>query len=525
MRVGREDREFSANRLSAAKGAGLATVSSTIVKPQWGQVDFAAVSDFWQLGQLSVRLMQEVSHEQCRSTTEIAGRPAPPRSRVGRLPALLVSTPVAADGLLLAAERGFSFADPYALGQLFVGVALFAAVVALSQQHDRAFSPAMVYLVLGAVAAAIVRLIGVDWLDPETDAALIERLAEFAVIIALFAAGLRLDRPLRAREWHSTWRLIGIVMPLTIAAVTLFGVTAMGLSLGAAVVLGAALAPTDPVLASDVQVGPPGDEDEPEPQFALTSEAGLNDGLAFPFVFLGLFIAGEGGTGWVAEWLVADLVYAIVVGLALGAAGGYVTAAGLRELRERELLIPQLDGWLSISAVLAIYGATELVGAYGFLAAFAGGLAFRRYERDHEQHGRVHAGADTVEKMSELGLVLLLGSMVTTAGLGNPGIAGWLLVPLLLIGIRPLVTLGAFGGSPVPRYERGFIGWFGIRGIGSFYYVAVAIEAAVLTEAEAEKVFWTVVVLTGVSILVHGLTAAPLSRRLEGAERRAGPPL
>jgi NhaP-type Na+/H+ or K+/H+ antiporter len=425
----------------------------------------------------------------------------------------------ALDGVLLAAERGFSFADPYALGLLFVGIAVLAAVIALSQQHDRPFSPAMVYLVLGAGAAAIVRLIGVDWLDPETDAALIERLAEFAVIIALFAAGLRLDRPLSAGQWHSTWRLIGLVMPLTIGAVALFGVTAMGLSLGAAVVLGAALAPTDPVLASDVQVGPPGEEHEPEPQFALTSEAGLNDGLAFPFVFLGLFIAGEGGTGWIPEWLVADVLYAVVVGVALGAAGGYVTAAGLRQLRERELLIPQLDGWLSISAVLALYGATELVGAYGFLAAFAGGLAFRRYERDHEQHGRVHAGADTVEKMSELALVLLLGSMVTTAGLGDPGLAGWLLVPLLLLVIRPLVTLGAFGRSAVPKHERLFIGWFGIRGIGSFYYVAVAVDSAVLSEAEAEKVFWTVVILSGVSILLHGLTATPLSRRLEEAER------
>jgi NhaP-type Na+/H+ or K+/H+ antiporter len=428
---------------------------------------------------------------------------------------------VALDSPLLAAERGFSFADPYALGQLFVGVAVLAAVVALSKQHDRPFSPAMVYLVLGSVAAAIVRLLGVDWLDPETDAALIERLAEFAVIIALFAAGLRLDRPLRAGEWHSTWRLIGLVMPLTIAAVAVFGLTAMGLSLGAAVVLGAALAPTDPVLASDVQVGPPGDEHEPEPQFALTSEAGLNDGLAFPFVFLGLFIAAEGGAGWVAEWFVSDVLYAIGVGLLVGAVGGYVTAAGLRQLRERELLTPQLDGWLSISAVLAIYGATELVGAYGFLAAFAGGLSFRRYERDHEQHLRVHAGADTVEKMSELGLVLLLGSMVTTAGLASPGVAGWLLVPLLLVVIRPLVVLGAFTGSRLPKHERGFIGWFGIRGIGSFYYVAVAIEAAVLTEAEAETVFWTVVVLSGASILVHGLTATPLSRRLEAAERRA----
>ena len=417
----------------------------------------------------------------------------------------------------IAADPGFSLGDTFALGQLFVGLVLFVAVVALSQQHERAFSPAMVYLVLGAAAAAVIRLLGVDWLDPIEDAELVERLAEFAVIVALFAAGLKLDRPLERASWLSTRRLILLVMPLTIGAIAAFGATAMGLSLGAAVILGAALAPTDPVLASEVQVGPPGDEDEPEPQFALTSEAGFNDGLAFPFVFLGVFIAGEGGTDWLPEWLAADVLYAIVVGIGLGVAGGYLTAAGLRQLRLRDLLLSRLDGWLSLAAVLAVYGATELVGAYGFLAAFAGGLAFRRYERDYEYHGRVHDGAETVEKISELALVLLLGSMVTISGLSTPGVAGWLLVPLLLLAIRPLVTLAAFVRTPLPLPERAFVGWFGIRGIGSFYYVAAAIGHGVLSESEALTVFWTVVVVTGVSILAHGLTATPLSRRIRPA--------
>jgi sodium/hydrogen antiporter len=421
--------------------------------------------------------------------------------------------------IVLGADPGFSSGDPYALAQLFVGLVVFAAVIALSQQHKRAFSPAMVYLVLGAAAAGLVRALGVDWLDPVEDARLIERLAEFAVIVALFGAGLKLDRPLRWHEWASTARLILIVMPVTIGAVAAFGAAAMGLSLGAAVILGAVLAPTDPVLASDVQVGPPGEEQkEREPQFALTSEAGLNDGFAFPFVFLGVFIAVEGGTEWLPEWLAADIAYAITVGIGLGAAAGYLTAAGARWLRDRGLLLAQFDGWLSLAAVLAVYGATELVGAYGFLAAFAGGLAFRRHELEHESHGRVHAGAETVEKIAELTLVLLLGSLVTWGGLATPGLAGWLLVPLLLVAIRPLATLAAFDRSPVPLRERAFIGWFGIRGIGSLYYAAATIDGRLLAETEAVTVFWSVVVLAGVSILAHGLTATSLSRRVERAD-------
>lgn len=416
----------------------------------------------------------------------------------------------------LGADPGFSSGDPYAVGQLFVGLVVFAAVIALSRQHQRAFSPAMVYLVLGAAAAGLVRALGVEWLDPIRDAELIERLAEFAVIIALFGAGLKLDRPLRSRAWASTVRLIVIVMPLTIAAVAAFGAGAMGLSLGAAVILGAVLAPTDPVLASDVQVGPPGEaEAEPEPQFALTSEAGVNDGVAFPFVLLGVFIASEGGIGWLPEWLAADVIYAITVGVGLGAAAGYLTAGGAHWLRERDLLLAQFDGWLSLAAVLAVYGATELVGAYGFLAAFAGGLAFRRYELGHESHARVHAGAETVEKITELTLVLLLGSLITWSGLAAPGVAGWLLVPLLLVVIRPLATLVAFARSRIPLGERAFIGWFGIRGIGSFYYAAAVIHAGLIAETEAVKLFWSVTVLVGVSILVHGVTATSLSRRVE----------
>lgn len=421
--------------------------------------------------------------------------------------------------LPFAADRGFSFADPYAIGLVFVGAVLLAAVVALTKERERAFTSAIIYLLFGAVAAGVLNLLDVGLLDPFEDYQVIERLAEFAVIIALFGAGLRIDRPLGWRAWRSPLLLLAVAMPVTIAGIALWGTTVMGLSLGAAVILGAALAPTDPVLASDVQVGPPGDDDEPEPNFALTAEAGGNDGLAFPFVFLGIYIAAEGGSDWLGEWALADVLYAIPVGVLLGAIAGHGIARLSMFLRRRSLMHERFDGWLAVAATFAVYGAAEVAGAYGFLAAFAAGLAFRRHEAEHESHARVHAGAETVEHFSELALVLLLGSTVTLAGLAEPGLAGWLLVPLLLLVIRPLATVIALLPTSVRRDERLFIGWFGIRGIGSFYYVAVALHAGVLAANEASVVYWTVVACVGVSIIAHGLTSTPATRKLTRRER------
>lgn len=413
-----------------------------------------------------------------------------------------------------AAGAGFEFGDVAALGLLFAGVALFLAVGTLSQQGERAFSAAVVYLLLGAILSLALGLLGVELLEPLEDAAVIERLTEFAVIVSLFSAGLKIERRLRWDEWRAPAMLLAVAMPLTIAGVAAFASLAMGLSLGAAVLLGAVLSPTDPVLADDVQIGPPGDREEPEAQFALTAEAGANDGLAFPFVFLGIFIASRDGTAWLAEWALADVLYASVAGVAVGALLGRQMGRMVLGLRARGWLRPELDGWLAIATVLVVYGFTEAIGAYGFLAAFAGGLAFRRHERHHEYHGRVHAGAETVENFSELAIVLLLGSTVTLAGLGEPGLSGWLLVPLLLVAIRPLAAVVSLARTRLDLRERLFVGWFGVRGIGSFYYAAVAIESGVLAADEAAILYWTVIACVGVSILAHGFTARPATRRL-----------
>jgi NhaP-type Na+/H+ or K+/H+ antiporter len=412
----------------------------------------------------------------------------------------------------LGAATGFDVGDPWALGLAFAGVAVFAAIGALSHEHERAFSASLIYLGLGGVAAAALALFGFAWIDPVQDASVIEHITELAVVIALFSAGLKVDRALRWSEWRTVTRLLVIGMPALIVAAAAFGNAVMGLSLGAAVVLASALAPTDPVLAGDIGIGPPGDEDEHEPHFAITAEAGFNDGLAFPFVLLGLAIAAEGGYG---EWAAADVVYAIVMGTAVGAALGMAAAWSMVRLRDRELLTHHFDGWVGIAVTLLIYGATEAVDGYGFLAAFVGGLAFRRYERDHELNARVHDGAEVAEKFGELAVILLLGSMLTFDGLGAPGVAGWGLALLVVFVLRPLTVNLALLGSRMQRPgERAFVAWFGVRGVGTLFYVATIAAAGALGDDERELVVWTAIACVVLSIVVHGVTAGPLKRWL-----------
>jgi sodium/hydrogen antiporter len=425
---------------------------------------------------------------------------------------------------LFAAKPGFDFLDTFDLGVLFIGIAVFAAVGALSHQHERAFSASLIYLGLGAAAAVAIATFDIDWIDPVADADLVEHLAEAALVIALFSAGLKLDRPLTFRDWSTVSRLLLLAMPLTIAGIALLGGALLGLSTAAALLLGAALAPTDPVLAGDIGVGPPGHEDEHEPNFALTAEAGLNDGLAAPFVLAGVLIAEE-QDAWGLEWFASDVLYAILVGVAIGAATGTLAAWSVKRLRSSELLDATFDGFHAIATALVIYGVVEIVAGYGFLGVFAGGIAFRRYEHDHEMNASVHEGAERIEKLLELAVILLLGSMLTVSGLEVPGWEGWLLAVLLLGVVRPLACVLSLVGSRMDHPgEKAFVAWFGVRGVGTLYYGALIVASGALEGAERELVVWTSIAAVLVSIAVHGVTAGPSLRALLVRQRAAPAP-
>lgn len=411
-------------------------------------------------------------------------------------------------------DPGFHLGGDYAIGLLFLGVALAVAVGALSHEHDRAFSAAAIYVGLGVVAAAGLALLDVHPFDPVRDHALLQRLSELALVVAVFSAGISVERDVPRRSWISIAVLLGVVMPLTIAAVALFGTLVMGLSLGAAVLLGAIVASTDPVLAGDVGLGPPDSERQGEPRLSLHTEAGINDGLASPFVLLGIFVASRGGASWIGEWALADVAYGVGLAVVLGLAAGTFAAAGLARARAWQLFSRDLDGFTAIALVLVVYGGTEALGAYGLLAVFATGFAFRRREDETEFNARLHQGTDVSGTFLELLVLLLLGSMLTTAGLGIPGLAGWALAAALLFVVRPVLVLATAGRRFLPLRERVFLAFFGVRGVAALFYAAVVVEAGVLRPGEERVVVWTTIACVVLSILVHGISATPLTRRL-----------
>ena len=436
---------------------------------------------------------------------------------------LIVPPPPAA--LVVARVGGWAF-EPglYELLLLIAGVVILAGAVALSLQRGRPFSAALIYLSVGVVVGLVLRGIGVSWYDPLEDAELFMRTAELAVIVSVFGAAVKLDRALSWRNWRTTFLLLAIGMPLTIAGMALIGGWVVGLAAASAILLGATLAPTDPVLAEDVQVGGPmSDEPEDEARFSLTAEAGLNDGLAFPFVMLAV-LAYERGLDrigeWFLEWLTADLLYAVGAGLLIGALAGWLIASATFRVIDRGWLANPFDAFIAIGAIFAVYGLAELVEAYGFIAVFAAGVAFRRYEHDHEVHQRLHEVTLVVEKLGELTVLLLLGSVLPIGGVLE---LGWPVIVAalgLIFVVRPVSVIVALLLSVRPWRERLFIAWFGIRGVGSIYYLGFAFS--VLTPADARPLFSVVTVAIGLSIVLHGLSSSALTRRLLARRRAAG---
>lgn len=351
-----------------------------------------------------------------------------------------------------------------------------------------------------------------------------ERLSEVIVIVALMGSGLKLDRRLGWSSWMLTWRLLGIAMPLSILGIALIGHAWLGLGAAAALLLGAVLAPTDPVLAGSVQVGPPDTGAEDEVRFALTSEAGLNDGLAFPFVNLALALAlaaaaEPGVPEWFMRWLVVDVGWKIGAGVALGWATGGAFGWAMFHLPRSAQLSRTGDGFVALGATFLAYGVTEAAHGYGFVAVFVAALALRDAERRHSFHERMHDFTEQTERLLMMVLLVLFGGALAGGLLDALTMEGALAGLAVLILVRPAAGLIGLAGAAHPFRERAAIAFFGIRGLGSFYYLAYALNRSEIPEAEA---LWAVVgfiVLT--SIVMHGVTAAGAMRWLD-RRRRVG---
>ncbi|HEV7346660.1 MAG TPA: cation:proton antiporter [Devosia sp.] len=407
--------------------------------------------------------------------------------------------------------------DPYIV--VLTGSGLLIALVAWLPLALRRLplSLPIVCLAIGAVIFNLPR-VGTN-VSPADFPVVTERLTELVVIIALMGAGLKIDRVFKFREWTQTWRLLGITMPLGILAMTLLGTSLLGLSLAGALLLAAALAPTDPVLASDVQVGPPQEGGEDTVRFALTSEAGLNDGLAFPFVHLAIVLSLVATTGepWLAHWAGYYVVWKIAAGLGFGWLVGQVFG-WLTFRLPGDSLAKTGDGLIAIAATFVSYGIAEMAQGYGFLGVFVTAMVLRRSHRNHDFHRDMHDITEQVERLVMMGLLLMFGGALAAGLLGDIGWVELLAAAIILLVIRPLTGWIAMIGLPDSWHEKLAIGFFGIRGVGTFYYLAYGLNHGDFAENER---LWSIVSLVVVlSIFLHGLAVTPVMRWLDLAQGR-----
>ncbi|TNM48243.1 sodium:proton antiporter [Nocardioides albidus] len=406
---------------------------------------------------------------------------------------------------------------------LIAGGSLLLAIVLPTLLDRWAVSAPMVLVGVG-IGIGLTPLVDGLAVDPVHHRALVEHVTGLTVIIALMGVGLALDRPLRLtswsswRTWGSTWRMLAIAMPLCIAGVTLVGLW-VGLGLATALLLGAALAPTDPVLASDVQVAGPrtGEHEVDEPdeiRFTLTSEAGLNDGLAFPFVFAALLVAGGSGIGWSdgLEWLGWYAVAKVAIGVGVGIAVGRVLAHIAFRATSRSLRVAERgEALTSLAALLTAYGLAEVAQGYGFLAVFACAMTFRSAERSHDYHAAMHEVTERLERLLTLLLLLAMGVALSRGLLDELDWRGVAVGLGLVLVIRPAAGMVALAGSPgMGGSQRAAVAFFGVRGVGSLYYVAYALGRE--PDLGSGWLWSTVAFTVTASVVIHGALATPLMR-------------
>ncbi|GAA0668278.1 cation:proton antiporter [Natronoarchaeum mannanilyticum] len=422
----------------------------------------------------------------------------------------------------------------YDVGLIVVAVALLGAVLLPRFLAGKPLSLPIVYV--GGGFALFAAVPGVPALDPVVNADLTERLTELVVIVALMGAGLKIDRPFDWRGWASTWRLLAIAMPLTIAATALLGRYALGLLVPTALLLGAVVAPTDPVLASDVDAGAPLTEIESERapvhewgsiRFALTSEAGLNDGLAFPFTYLSIAVAGASagdGWSWLVDWALVDVGYKILVGLVLGYLIGHLMARLVFYSPDPTERAEVLAGAEALVVTLLAYGITEVASGYGFVAVFVAALELRRFEWEHEYYQYLHDFAALIERLLTATVLVLFGGAIAGGLLAPLTPTGALVGLAIVLAVRPAAGLIAFLGSDAPWLDRAVVSFFGIRGVGSFFYLSYALAQASFEELELlvqAEVLWAIlgfVVLS--SVVVHGVASGPV---MAAVDRRRDP--
>jgi len=410
--------------------------------------------------------------------------------------------------------------DPRIFLYALIGCAI-AGVVALEKRiANLPISLPILFIGLGWAVFSLPLDLG--WLNPAFDTKLAEAteyVTELIVIVSLMGVGLSIDRKCSWKEWKQVAPLLWLTMPLCIAGVGLMGWAWLGLAPAAALLLGACLAPTDPVMAGAVQVGPPGESGRDDVRFNLSAEAGLNDGLAFPFVHLAIALsAASFDAVLLGRWAGMDVFWRIIAGCGVG----WLTGRGISWFAFRgdgsvngSVHHEGREGLLVIAALFIAYGVAEMVGGYGFLAVFTGAVTARQLEHGHELHKRTHGFIDQVESVVLVAVLIFFGGLLASGVLN--ALTWWsaLLGIVFVTILRPIAGALAMCGSNLPWQSRWAVGFLGIRGIGSIYYLSYG---QMHGEFEELNTLWSAAAFVILlSVLIHGVSSAALIRYL--AER------
>jgi NhaP-type Na+/H+ or K+/H+ antiporter len=422
---------------------------------------------------------------------------------------------------------------------ILIGSLMLARGLAATTISRSPFTSAMVYLFVGLLLGPAV--LGIFRFNPIEESKLLETLTEIAVLVSLFSAGVKMPVPITRKRWAPAIRLAWLSMAINVGLVAAFAYYVLDLPLGAGVLLGAILAPTDPVLATDVQVRHADDRDQL--RFTLTCEAGMNDGSAFPFVMLGLGLLGVhelGEFGW--RWFAFDVVWATIGAIGLGALGGAALGKLSWMLRGQDPKHEVLDDFVGLGLIAVVYGVCVVAHTWGFLAVFFAGVALRQTELvlsgAHKDRQGLLVPEDTsnspvedtptvsaeslvfkehIERLSELTLVLLLGGMVSLHNWNWHTVST---AAFLFLVARPLSVMLGMLGSDSPMRVRSIISWFGVRGIGSIYYLMFAINHGLPRDLARDMIQVTIVVVM-LSIVVHGTSTKPLLDRFWRKKKEA----
>ncbi|MBR8830781.1 MAG: K(+)/H(+) antiporter NhaP [Chroococcopsis gigantea SAG 12.99] len=421
--------------------------------------------------------------------------------------------------------------DIYILNLAFIGLLLLAVTLGSGLISRLPLSFSIIYLGvgigLGPYGLGLINLRQTGTFNAE----FLERLTELVVIISVFGCGLKIVRPLQFNYWKVTTRLLLYLMPFSILVLALVARFFLNMSWSEGILLGAILAPTDPVLASEVQLTDVNDRDEL--RFGLTSEGGLNDALAFPFVYFGLYgVKDSDWFNWLGSWLLVDLFWGIFAGIAMGLLIPQAIVLIDRKVQKLHKADELMEDFIALSIILLTYSLTEIVNGYGFIAVFVAGLVVQRgYRKTEKGHNQLRF-VERLEKLLEIVTILVLGSILLFEPIGTYFQQSLIVMFSLFLIIRPLgVWLSTFGklsqNPQRPRLHgatRLLFGWFGIRGVGSLYYLAYAFGHG-LKDKSGEQIGWIVYTTVMVSVILHGVTATPLMNWYEANVVGTKPPV